>query len=538
MFHDWAKISRGTVVMATVTALTGCGGLVRKGQTGKGGGNEVTTAPPRAYYDQLFATKLALLDDSATAASAPGTTSMPATDVAATTVPDSAAPDATQPSSAATTPTTSSAPSLAKAEVMWLNFGGATVERGYLKGQSFLVCSEKATIAPSAALATASQDEIVKSVQGFYTAAGANLTVTDTKPVSGDYTTVVVGGSLTDLGCKDSGEFGASPLDIGNANHNDIAFVFAASGISDKQLAVNIAHVSAHTYGLANVSDATDIMAESPLDTAVGFAVGKLIGTGAEQNSPALLAEATGVAVSSRDGSGTADATSAGSSDAAAPATDATSTAPVTPAPVVPLKRGELLVEELIAFLPRNPTASSQIIPLLKSLLPVAAKLDPAAVGELVKASGLGGGAGSTTTSTTTTRSDGTTVTSTTTINVNVNINISNVWNGGSGKWSQEGSDGKKDEPKICLTGDRCADAVGKPVSPVATLPADKTVASAPETSASEPPANPAEAAKVINSVQPIVNIININFNHYEGAKLRPMMKMGCLQKYLAARGK
>ena len=525
MFHDWAKISRGTVVMATVTALTGCGGLVRKGQTGRGGGNEVTTAPPRAYYDQLFATKLALLDDSATAASAPATSAVPATDVAATTTPT-------------TTPATSSAPSLGKAEVMWLNFGGAAVERGYLKGQSFLVCSEKATIPASAALTTASQEEIVTNVQGFFTAAGANLTVTGTKPVSGDYTTVIVGGSLTDLGCKDSGEFGASPLDIGNANHNDIAFVFAASGISDKQLAVNIAHVSAHTYGLGNVSDATDIMAESPLDTAVGFAVGKLVATGAEQNSPALLAEATGVAVSSRDASGGADATSAGSSGSAVPATDASSTAPASPAPVVPAKRGELLVEELISFLPRNPTASSQIIPLLKALLPVAAKLDPAAVGELVKASGFGGGAGSTTTSTTTTKSDGTTITSTTTINVNVNINISNVWNGGSGKWSQEGSDGKKDEPKICLTGDRCADAVGKPVSPVATLPADKTVASAPETSASEPPANPAEAAKVINSVQPIVNIININFNHYEGAKLRPMMKMGCLQKYLAARGK
>jgi len=524
MFHDWAKISRGTVVMATVTALTGCGGLVRKGQTGRGGGNEVTTAPPRAYYDQLFATKLALLDDSATAASAPATSAVPATDVAATTTPT-------------TTPATSSAPSLGKAEVMWLNFGGAAVERGYLKGQSFLVCSEKATIPASAALTTASQEEIVTNVQGFFTAAGANLTVTGTKPLSGDYTTVIVGGSLTDLGCKDSGEFGASPLDIGNANHNDIAFVFAASGISDKQLAVNIAHVSAHTYGLGNVSDATDIMAESPLDTAVGFAVGKLVATGAEQNSPALLAEATGVAVSSRDASG-ADATSAGSSGSAVPATDASSTAPASPAPVVPAKRGELLVEELISFLPRNPTASSQIIPLLKALLPVAAKLDPAAVGELVKASGFGGGAGSTTTSTTTTKSDGTTITSTTTINVNVNINISNVWNGGSGKWSQEGSDGKKDEPKICLTGDRCADAVGKPVSPVATLPADKTVASAPETSASEPPANPAEAAKVINSVQPIVNIININFNHYEGAKLRPMMKMGCLQKYLAARGK
>ena len=206
MFHDWAKISRGTVVMATVTALTGCGGLVRKGQTGRGGGNEVTTAPPRAYYDHLFAAKLALLDDSATTvASAPVTSAIPAT-----TAPASSAPDATQTAAPTTTPATSSAPSLGKAEVMWLNFGGATVERGYLKGQSFLVCSEKATIAASSALTTASQDEIVNNVQSFYTAAGANLTVTGTKPVSGDYTTVIVGGSLTDLGCSDGGEFGAA----------------------------------------------------------------------------------------------------------------------------------------------------------------------------------------------------------------------------------------------------------------------------------------------------------------------------------------
>ena len=196
------------------------------------------------------------------------------------------------------------------------------------------------------------------------------------------------------------------------------------------------------------------------------------------------------------------------------------------------------MVEELITFLPRNPTASSQIIPLLKELLPVAAKLDPNAVGELVKASGFGGGAGSTTTSTTTTRSDGTTITSTTTINVNVNVNISNVWNGGSGKWTQESGDGKKEEPKTCLEGDHCADPTVQPLPPVAAGSAENTVASTPEKSASEPPANPAETAKVINSVQPIVNIININFNHYEGEKLRPMMKMGCLQKYLAARGK
>ena len=200
--------------------------------------------------------------------------------------------------------------------------------------------------------------------------------------------------------------------------------------------------------------------------------------------------------------------------------------------PVVAGKGGELIVDEMIGRL-HHAKDSSFIVPLLRALLPLAIKIDIKSVTELLADSGLDGKQS---------RDGSTTVTKT--VKVNVSIDISQVWHGGT--WQRHG-DGYGDDG-VCDGLGHCADAVGKPVgdTTVATAPAGGTttqtdasktdVAKAGDAS-KEPPANPAEAAKVINSMPTIVNVINVNFNLNESQKLRPMMKMGCLKKYLAARG-
>ena len=228
MSHDWRKLSRGTVALVTMTAMTGCGGVVRKGP--RPSGNEVVSAPPRAYYDQLFSARLALMDDASTTATAnqagttavgggqatAGTTSGGTTGTGTDQSATNATPKVDQGSGmpaplppvtsapAPMPPVTSgptSVPPIAALpqETLWLNFAGATIERGFDKGQSFLVCSDKATIGAPTAIAAANQDTIVSMVQQYYSAAGANLKVTATMPATGEYTTVIVGGSLSDL---------------------------------------------------------------------------------------------------------------------------------------------------------------------------------------------------------------------------------------------------------------------------------------------------------------------------------------------------
>ncbi|MBM4251329.1 MAG: hypothetical protein FJ146_05120 [Deltaproteobacteria bacterium] len=471
MRHDWQKLSRAAVAVVTATGLTSCGGLVRKGPPA--GGNEVVTAPPRAYYDQLFAAKLGLLD-----------------------------------SGAATTTATSTG------EVLWLNFGGATVAKGTAKGESFQVCGDKAQIAAST-LTTDSQEVIASTVQKYYTDAGADLKVTVTQPTSGDYTTVVVGGSLADLGCSDPSGLGVAPLDVGNANHNDIAFVFTPADISDKQLAVNIAHVSAHTYGLATITDPNDVMAEKPLDTAKGFGVGKRLDNGAEQNGLIILAEATGVQVTKP---GEADATKGDDTTNAPAPTSVPAPMPLPPV-VAPGKGTDLIVDDMINKMPHNPKSARHIIPMLRGLLPFAFSLDLKAVTEIFDATGFGSGA----------NSDKSGTGRRSTITVNVKVDISHVWKQGDAVAQPA------DEPTIATepgTGTTAAPTGDKAAAPAATTEVAKT-----DVGANEPPKNPAEAAKVINSMPTIVNVITINFNASDSQRLLPLMKMGCLKKYMAARG-
>ena len=503
---------RVSTALATLTAISACGQGHKNSpeqQTTLKLGAEVVTQPPKAFYDSLFTAKLALLDGSQTVVA-------PA---AATSGASSGNGDLSVSITPAVPPAIVTPPAPG---VLWINFGGATVNQGYAKGESFLLCKAKVTIPAATSLSPADQAQVVNAVQQFYTAAGANLTVTSTQPTSGDYKTVEVGGTLTDLGCPDHGEFGAAPLDVGNANPNDLSFVFLPSGIGTQQLAVNIAHVSAHTFGLGNVTNATDIMAETPSATAVGFADASLVKDGSDQNEPALLAAATGVPVTSRDPAGN---TTAGTGTASGSGTSQSNLPQGTQAH--PSSSSEVLVDEILAYLPAHPTDVNQIIPLIQSLLPTASKLDPATVTKIINDSGLGQGQpGTSTSTTTTTQSDGTTIT-TTTINVNLNVYINGVWQG------------LEDSERT----------LGMPPSTQSTIPGTSQQGSGASSQSNVPPSlqhdasgqqlpkNPAQLAQAINNMTTIYNIINNNFNIHESKKLFPLFQMGCLQKFLTARG-
>lgn len=180
------------------------------------------------------------------------------------------------------------------AQVLWLNFDGANVPKGYGKNQSFIPCKAVATIPPSG-LSPADRDQIVALVQKSYEDAGARIIVTPAKPTSGDFTTMQVGGAYKDLGCIGGASIlGVAPLDQGNANRNDIGFAFIPSYASARLIAETIAHEAGHSFGLDHVTTSTDIMYASAGANMIGFGIAKTR-TGKVQDEPAILKQVLGV---------------------------------------------------------------------------------------------------------------------------------------------------------------------------------------------------------------------------------------------------
>lgn len=188
--------------------------------------------------------------------------------------------------------------SLAQADqVLYVNFNGATLSKGYGRGQSFILCRQRATV-PSAGLSPADQQTILSEVQRYYNEAGARLIVTAEKPVSGDFTTIHTGGSYRDLGCFGAGVLGVAPYDKGNANRNDIGFAFTAGVSSNKVIAETIAHEAAHSFGLDHVESRKDIMFASSTSQITGFTVSRVSGGVRTQDAPAMLKAALGAGTS------------------------------------------------------------------------------------------------------------------------------------------------------------------------------------------------------------------------------------------------
>jgi hypothetical protein len=174
-------------------------------------------------------------------------------------------------------------------QAVWVNFEGGTVPRGYLPGQSYLVCGAAAVIPPLGS-SPADQAEVVKKVQELFTSVGANLTVSSSKPSVGEFTTIYVGGSHIDLGCPEAkGRLAVAPFDPGNVNRADVGFVFAAAASSPLSLAQMIARTAGHSFGLDQVSNPQDIMYALGLSPSAVFTVSPLSGGMAVQDAPLIL---------------------------------------------------------------------------------------------------------------------------------------------------------------------------------------------------------------------------------------------------------
>ena len=186
------------------------------------------------------------------------------------------------------------------------------------------------------------------------------------------------------------------------------------------------------------------------------------------------------------------------------------------PAVIASGKGTDQVVDDMINKMPSQPKAATHLIPMLRGLLPLAFSLDLKAVTEIFDATGFGSGTGS----------DKTASGRRTTITVNVKVDISQVWKNADAI-AQAGEPAQGGEPSVATA----------PATGTAAAPAEKNDVAKTDTSAQEPPKNPAEAAKLINSMPTIVNVITVNFNLNDSQKLLPLMKMGCLKKYMAARG-
>ena len=172
---------------------------------------------------------------------------------------------------------------------IWVNFEGGTVPRGYLPGQSYLVCGPAAVIPPLGS-SPSEQSEVVKKVQELFTSVGANLTVSSSKPSVGEFTTIYVGGSHIDLGCPEAkGRLAVAPFDPGNVNRADVGFVFSAAASSPLALAQIIARTAGHSFGLDQVSNPQDIMYALGVSPNAAFAVSPLSGGMAVQDAPLIL---------------------------------------------------------------------------------------------------------------------------------------------------------------------------------------------------------------------------------------------------------
>jgi Bacterial Ig domain len=151
--------------------------------------------------------------------------------------------------------------------VLFLNFGGQTLSFG--SDDSLTNTSEisgttvPAYDVPALAKYTRQQgiDVITDRVRTFYKP--FNVQVVTTRPSSGDYTMVMVGGSHTIIPGEDQAA-GVSLLDCDNTNPDNVCYDFSADLTPDyggiPEIAIDASHESGHSFGLEHTDNPEDIM--------------------------------------------------------------------------------------------------------------------------------------------------------------------------------------------------------------------------------------------------------------------------------------
>ena len=196
-------------------------------------------------------------------------------------------------------------PSVQRRQRVWLSFDGLTLNDGRYSysnaqddvspilevGEASIPSLRRAAFANASVSIDAIDDRLVELVRDYF--ARYDIEFVTTRPNTGDYTTVAVGGTPAVIGINDSGVLGIAPLDGQNQNVNDIDFVFseihAQSQYTLEGLALTIVHELAHSFGLRHVVGTTPIMSERLCRCAQTFGSHLLIdGTGI-QDDHALL---------------------------------------------------------------------------------------------------------------------------------------------------------------------------------------------------------------------------------------------------------
>lgn len=133
--------------------------------------------------------------------------------------------------------------------IIFLNFDGASVLKGFSPSQSYLICQNNAVIPPSN-LSPSDQGVIVAKVQQDLDKASVMINLTVDKPLSGVFTTINIGGSMEDLGCANTGAVtGLAPLDVGDHNHGDVGFVFENKDQNVNEVAASTSNIVGYTLG-------------------------------------------------------------------------------------------------------------------------------------------------------------------------------------------------------------------------------------------------------------------------------------------------
>ncbi len=198
-------------------------------------------------------------------------------------------------------------------KTLYINFDGGMIEKGFKRGQSFIACSALSNL-PESGLSPADRDEIVSRVSIHFETAGVELSVTATAPVSGDYTTMYVGGSYGSLGCTDTqSTLGIAPFDDGNQNLNDIGFAFTKYETNIGVIADTVAHEAGHTFGLDHTVNVKDLMHPSAQGNDLEFAISQVVNGTDMQDGPAMLRRNVGTKPGFADPSGSNNATVPGS---------------------------------------------------------------------------------------------------------------------------------------------------------------------------------------------------------------------------------
>lgn len=184
-------------------------------------------------------------------------------------------------------------------QVVYVNFDGPTItdcsgycsdaehNRSWVVGAQGDARKDFLPFTNAAARAT-----IMTSLRGKF--ARYRVAFTTSRPSHGPYTMVVVSPSYWP-------HHGVAPLDCGNANRSDIAFVYRTNGYTAEAIAREVAHELGHSFGLSHVVNNADIMqwassggryTVARYDTA--HESGKCF-SGSTQNAPAMLAANLGL---------------------------------------------------------------------------------------------------------------------------------------------------------------------------------------------------------------------------------------------------